>query len=421
MESSDKSLYFSQIQDAPADPIYAIVSAYEADQSPKKVDLGVGAYRDEQARPWILPSVRKAEELLYNDSSRDHEYLPIAGLSSFVNASQALILGPDSSAIKEDRVCSFQALSGTGSLHLGAGLLAQSSTTSGHSPTIYISDPSWPIHRQVFTNVGLHVKTYSYFEHSTRSLDLDGILSTIATAPSGSTFVLHACAHNPTGTDPTQEQWRIIAEAMRRYKHFPFFDCAYQGFASGSLDEDVFAIRYFIEQGFEMLIAQSFAKNMGLYGERPGAMHYVAAPGARAMDLTRKIHSQLSVLQRSDISSPPAYGAQIASIILNTPDLFSQWKEDLLTMSDRIKKMRKALRNEHERLKTPGSWDHITRQIGMFSFTGLNREQVLRLREEWHCYMAENGRISVAGLNEENVEYFAKAVDDVVRKVGVEK
>lgn len=248
-------------------------------------------------------------------------------------------------------------------------------------------------------------------------LDCDGLLSALKSAEQGSIIVLHACAHNPTGVDPSPEQWKQVAEIMHERKLFPFFDCAYQGFASGNLAQDNFAIRYFIEHGFELVIAQSFAKNFGLYGERAGAFHFVAAPGPKAQDVAKRVASQLAILQRSEISNPPAYGARIASIVLNDPALFKEWEEDLHTMSGRIVAMRKALKAELDRLQTPGNWDHVTGQIGMFSFTGISEKQVLAIREKWHVYMTKNGRISMAGLNTGNVKYFAQALDDVVRHV----
>jgi aspartate aminotransferase len=241
------------------------------------------------------------------------------------------------------------------------------------------------------------------------------MMKTLTTAPNGSVILLHACAHNPTGVDPTQEQWKQIAEVMRARSHFPFFDTAYQGFASGDLARDAWAIRYFVEQGFELCVAQSFAKNFGLYGERTGAFHFVSAPGADAAKSSAHIASQLAILQRSEISNPPAYGARIASRVLNDPTLFAEWEDDLRTMSGRILEMRAGLRERLEKRGTPGDWSHITSQIGMFSFTGLTEAQVMTLREKWHVYMTKNGRISMAGLNTHNIDYFAEAVDSVVR------
>lgn len=240
---------------------------------------------------------------------------------------------------------------------------------------------------------------------------------TISEAPDRSIILLHACAHNPTGVDPTEQQWREIADVIRAKNHFPFFDTAYQGFASGDLDRDAGAIRYFVEQGFELLVAQSFAKNFGLYGERAGCFHFVTSPtGASAPETVTRVASQLAILQRSEISNPPIYGARVASTVLNDDALFAEWKENLRTMSGRIISMRKALRGKLEELGTPGTWNHITDQIGMFSFTGLTEAQVLKLRQDAHVYMTKNGRISMAGLNTRNVEYFAKAVDKVVRE-----
>jgi aspartate aminotransferase len=213
------------------------------------------------------------------------------------------------------------------------------------------------------------------------------MLSSLRAAPGGSIVLLHACAHNPTGVDPTQEQWKQIAAVMRERGHFPFFDTAYQGFASGDLARDSWAIRYFVEQGFEMCIAQSFAKNFGLYGQRTGALHFVNGPGADAERANANVASQLSILQRSGISNPPAYGARIAGRVLNDPGLFAEWEDDLRTMSGRIAEMRRGLRQRLEAKGTPGSWAHITSQIGMFSFTGLTESQVQILREKWHVYM----------------------------------
>lgn len=247
-------------------------------------------------------------------------------------------------------------------------------------------------------------------------LDFDGMISAIASAPKGSVILLHGCAHNPTGVDPTQDQWKKIAEVVRSGDHFPFFDCAYQGFASGDLAKDAWAVRYFVSQGFELCVAQSYAKNFGLYGERAGAFHFVAGPSSDAQDTATRVASQLAILQRSEISNPPAYGARIASMILNDPTLFGEWERDLRTMSGRIIEMRKAFQDHLQDLDTPGTWNHITSQIGMFSFTGLNETQVAILRDEWHIYMTKNGRISMAGLNTHNVRYVAEAVSAVVKE-----
>ncbi|RDW80717.1 aspartate aminotransferase-2 [Coleophoma crateriformis] len=401
------------VPQAPEDPLFGLMAAYRADPFDKKVDLGIGAYRDNNAKPWVLPVVKKADAILRDDPALNHEYLPIAGLASFTSAAAKLILGADSPAIAEQRTTSVQTISGTGAVHLGALFLAR---FYPGKPTVYFSNPTWANHNQIFNNVALPVATYPYFSKSTKGLDFMGMKKAISDAPDRSIILLHACAHNPTGVDPTQEQWKEIAVLLREKSHFPFFDCAYQGFASGDLAKDAWAVRYFVSQGFELCIAQSFAKNFGLYGERAGCFHFVTGRATDATKTVGRISSQLAILQRSEISNPPAYGARIASTVLNDPALFAEWEENLREMSGRIITMRKALRSKLEELETPGSWNHITDQIGMFSFTGLSEREVQKLRDVAHVYMTKNGRISMAGLNTGNVEYFAKAVDRVVRE-----
>ncbi|EOO03762.1 putative aspartate aminotransferase protein [Phaeoacremonium minimum UCRPA7] len=402
------------VPQAPEDPLFGLMRAYRADESPDKVDLGIGAYRDNNAKPWVLPVVKKADDIIRNDPNLNHEYAPIAGIPAFTSKACELIIGSSSPALAEKRVTSVQTISGTGAVHLGALFLAK--FYKGNR-TIYLSNPTWANHNQIFTNVGLPIAQYPYFDKKTKGLDFEGMKKAINDAPERSVILLHACAHNPTGVDPTFEQWKEIAAVMRAKKHFPFFDCAYQGFASGDLDRDAGALQYFIEQGFELLVCQSFAKNFGLYGERAGCFHFVTAPAPDAQETISRIASQLAILQRSEISNPPIYGARVVAAVLNDDALMAEWKENLQTMSGRIIDMRKTLRAKLEELGTPGSWNHITDQIGMFSFTGLSEAQVLALREQFHVYMTKNGRISMAGLNTRNVEYFAKAVDKIVREV----
>ncbi|KAF3190211.1 Aspartate aminotransferase, cytoplasmic, variant 2 [Orbilia oligospora] len=406
---------FDTITMAPTDPLFGLMAAYRADTFEKKVDLGIGAYRDDNAKPWVLPVVKKAEEIILNDPAKNHEYLPIAGLASLTSAAAKLVFGNDSPAINEKRVVSYQTISGTGAVHLGALFLAKFFPRP-ENQSVYLSKPTWANHHQIFQNVGLPIAEYPYFARDTCGLDWEGLTASLQSATPGSIVLLHACAHNPTGVDPTQDQWKAIAEIMKARNLFPFFDTAYQGFASGDLSKDAWAIQYFIEQGFELCVAQSFAKNFGLYGQRAGCFHFVAAPGPHAEDLTKRVGSQLAILTRSEISNPPIYGAKIASTILNDEQLFKEWEQDLCTMSGRIIAMRKALRDKLVELGTPGNWDHITSQIGMFSFTGLSEPQVLKIREEFHIYMTKNGRISMAGLNTHNVEYVATAIDKVVRE-----
>ncbi|CAO3597949.1 unnamed protein product [Absidia cylindrospora] len=403
---------FQNVPQAPADVIFSLTAGYKADTHPQKINVGVGAFRTDELKPYVLPVVKKADAILFNDASLDHEYQPIAGQPSYTKAASKLILGKDSAAIQQGRVGAVQTISGTGANRTGAAFLANHCKGSGKC---YISNPTWANHRNIFEGVGFQVEEYAYWDLVTKGLDYKGMLDAIQQAPNGSVFILHACAHNPTGVDPTQDQWKGIAEAMRAKDHFPFFDCAYQGFASGDLDRDAWSVRYFVDHGFELFVAQSFAKNFGLYGERAGNLTFVC----KTPEDTKRVLSQMEKLQRSEISNPPAYGSRIVDIVLNDDALYAEWKENLKYMSHRIIDMRKALYQHLLDLKTPGTWNHIVDQIGMFSFTGLKAPQVKVLIEKYHIYLTSNGRISMAGLSNSNVEYFAKAVDDVVRNVSV--
>ncbi|KAL4253861.1 Aspartate aminotransferase [Abortiporus biennis] len=404
---------WNEVPLAPPDSIFKLTAAFKADQFPQKVNLGVGAYRDNEDKPWVLPVVKKATSVLLNDPNLDHEYLPITGLPEFTSGAAKLILGSDSPAIQEGRVTSVQTISGTGANHLGALFLSRFyhfSPEGGRK--VWLSDPTWVNHFAIFGNVQIEPVTYPYYDPQTIGLAFKPFLDTLRNAPSKSVFLLHACAHNPTGVDPTRDQWKEICDVILEKGHYAFFDCAYQGFASGDLDNDAWAVRYFVSRSVPLLVCQSFAKNAGLYGERIGALH-VVAPTTEA---AARVKSQLSVLSRSEISNPPAHGARLVSLILNNPELFNDWKRDIETMANRIIEMRRELhRSLTEELKTPGNWDHIINQIGMFSFTGLNAEQSKAMVEKAHIYMTGNGRISMSGLNTHNIRYVAESLDKVVR------
>lgn len=402
---------FHSVPLAPPDSIFKLIAAYQADTFPQKVNVSAGAYRDDDNKPWVLPVVKKATEILLNDPTLDHEYLSIIGLPAFTSAAGKLILGGNSPVISEGRLVSVQTISGTGANHLGALFLSRFYEFNGPKQ-IYLCNPTWVNHYAIFKNVGITPVNYPYFDPRTLGVDFEGLKAAFENAPTGSVILLHACAHNPTGIDPTREQWESIAEIMLSKRHYAFFDSAYQGFASGDLDNDGWAVRYFAEKGVPMLICQSFAKNAGLYGERVGALHMIAS----TEDAAKRIKSQLSVLQRSEISNPPAHGARLMSLILNDQELFAEWVRDIKTMAHRIISMRKELyRLLTEEFKTPGNWEHIVNQIGMFSYTGLNQQQSETLIEKAHVYLTSNGRISMAGLNTHNIRYFAECLDKVVR------
>lgn len=398
---------FSSVEQGPPIEVFALTKQYTEDDFPQKVNLGVGAYRTEEGKPWVLPVVRAAEKALANDETLNKEYLPVLGLDAFANLSTHMLLGDDSKALSENRAFGVQTLSGTGSLRVGAEFLSRILKKK----VFYYSKPTWENHRLVFLNAGFEsANEYRYWNESTRCLDINGLLEDLRNAPEGAVIILHACAHNPTGCDPTQEQWAQIAEVVKEKKLFPFFDSAYQGFASGDLDKDAWAVRFFVNQGFELLCAQSYAKNFGLYNERTGNLAVVLNdPGYVAA-----VKSQITLIIRGMYSNPPSHGARIVSYVLNNPELYGQWRDNIKTMSSRIIEMRKRLREALEALGTPGNWNHITDQIGMFSYTGLNEEQSLYMVKKHHIYMLRSGRISMCGITPNNVEYVAKSINETL-------
>ncbi|KAF2803559.1 uncharacterized protein BDZ99DRAFT_468101 [Mytilinidion resinicola] len=393
---------WSNVPQGPPDAILGITEAFKADSNPEKINLGVGAYRDDKGKPFVLPSVRSAEQKIV-DSSLDKEYAGITGVPAFAKAAALLAYGPDSAAIKEDRVAITQSISGTGALRIGGAFLER---FYPGSKTIYIPNPSWANHTAVFKDSGLKVEKYRYYNKDTIGLDFDGFVADIKAMPKGSIILLHACAHNPTGVDPTDEQWVAIAEAVKEGGHFPFFDMAYQGFASGDTNKDAFALRHFIKEGLHPVLAQSFAKNMGLYGERVGAFSVVCG----SAEEKKRVDSQLKILVRPLYSNPPVHGARIASSILNDEELNRQWLGEVKDMADRIITMRALLKDNLEKLGSKRDWSHITSQIGMFAFTGLKPEQMDVLAKEHSVYATRDGRISVAGITTGNVKRLAEAI-----------
>eukprot|EP01025_Chloroclados_australasicus_P018885 TRINITY_DN2007_c0_g1_i1.p1 TRINITY_DN2007_c0_g1~~TRINITY_DN2007_c0_g1_i1.p1 ORF type:complete len:468 (-),score=59.23 TRINITY_DN2007_c0_g1_i1:667-2070(-) len=394
------------IEMAPPDPILGVTEAFKADTSPDKLNLGVGAYRTEELQPYVLQVVRKAEEIMLQ-KNENKEYLPIDGLPAFKKATAELLLGADSPVIAEGRVISIQSLSGTGSLRVGAAFINKFLP----GVTVYLSNPTWGNHRNIFADAGVEWKYYRYFDPETVGLDFQGMVADLKEAPDGSVIVLHACAHNPTGIDPTKEQWQQIAEVCREKGHLPFFDVAYQGFATGDLEEDAYAPRLFAEKGLEFLVAQSYSKNLGLYGERVGALNFVSTD----KDAAARVLSQLKRIARAIYSNPPVHGARIVSEVVGNGDMFGEWKKEMEMMAGRIKNVRQILYDSLTKLNPDKDWSFVTSQIGMFSYTGLTPKQVENMTANHHVYMTKDGRISLAGLNAAKADYLAKAIDDSVR------
>ncbi|KAL7673882.1 hypothetical protein ACOME3_000162 [Neoechinorhynchus agilis] len=392
----------------PPDPVFGVAEAFKKDSNPKRVNLSVGAYRSDEGKPWVLGSVRNAEKLVC-DAKMNKEYAPMLGIDQFRDLAAKLAFGEDSEVIKEKRNATLQSLSGTGALRIGGELIKQ---FYPGKKVIYLPDPTWPNHPNIFKSVDLEVRKYRYYYPKTRGLDTSGLLDDIEKMEPGSVILLHACAHNPTGVDPNKSEWKAIAEKIKGRKLLPFFDMAYQGFASGSLAFDAYSVRHFVnDQNIQILLAQSFAKNMGLYGERVGAFTAVCSSSEEATNVL----SHLKRVVRSIYSNPPLHGARIAQTILSDPKLTEQWYGEMKTMSGRIIKMRELLLKNLKDAGSTLSWKHVVDQIGMFCYTGLTPEQVERITKEYSIYMTKDGRISIAGLNAGNNAYVARAIHEVTK------
>mmetsp|Transcript_56172 Transcript_56172/g.154882 ORF Transcript_56172/g.154882 Transcript_56172/m.154882 type:complete len:424 (+) Transcript_56172:198-1469(+) len=399
--------WMSELPMGPPDALFGLIDAFNKDPAEKKISLGIGAYRDDNNKPHVLPSVRKAEKVVL-DNMMNHEYAGIAGVPDFVEKSLEFAYGEASTPLAEGRVAAVQAISGTGALRIGANLFAK---FAGAGTPFYLPAPSWGNHTPIFGHAGLEVKQYTYYDPNTCGLDFTGMLDDLMAAPEGSMFLLHACAHNPTGVDPTEEQWREISDVMKKKSHAIFFDCAYQGFASGDAEKDAFAVRHFVEEGHNILLAQSYSKNFGLYGERVGALSAVLSTAEEAA----KVESQMKILVRPMYSNPPVYGARLVSTILRDPALKAEWAGECLEMAERINTVRSLLVDNLESAGSIRPWGHITDQIGMFCYSGLTKAEVEAIRDKHSVYMTLDGRISMAGVTSGNVEYLAQAMHDVTK------
>jgi aspartate aminotransferase len=396
---------WSHLKPRPADPILGVVEEFKKDKDARKVNLSAGTYKDNEGKPYILNCVKSAQKLIL-DRNIDHEYLPIEGLPGFIKNSLKVAYGEDNAALKEERIVGIQALSGTGSLKLGMEFFSEHYRGNKQ---VYIPNPSWPNHKNIIVRSGMEFKDYTYYDFKNKSLNLQGMLEDLDKAPNNSIIVLHVCAHNPTGMDPTEEQWDQIYELVCRKNHLPFFDMAYQGFASGDLIKDSYALKKFANNGVNLALAQSYAKNFGLYGQRIGCFSLICDSKSEA----NLVEAHAKFIARAQYSNPPKYGAHIVDIVLSDPLLTAEWHRELKVMSERISTMRNSL---YKGIIAQGSdlnWDHIIRQIGMFAYTGLTLDQVKRLKSEFHIYLTDDGRISISGLNTGNVEYVAHSFHQV--------
>ena len=395
---------FATVQMAPKDPILGVTETFNADKNANKVNLGVGIYYDEHSKVPLLDCVRQAE-LQLAEKSTPRSYLPIDGLPAYDRAVRDLVFGAGSPAVAENRVITLQALGGTGALKIGADFLRRLLPQS----QVWISDPSWENHRGLFENAGFTVNTYPYYDAASHGLNFSGMLKALNNLPTGSIVVLHACCHNPTGVDLSPEQWGEVIDAVVSRGLMPFVDIAYQGFGDG-IDADGAVVRRFALAGCPVFVSNSFSKSFSLYGERVGALSVVASDSAEAA----RVLSQLKRIVRTNYSNPPTHGGQIVAIVLTDPELRALWEQELGQMRNRIREMRHQL-VEKLRARLPRSdFDFVIRQRGMFSYSGLSKVAVDRMRDEFSVYAIDTGRICVAALNSRNIDHVTDAIAKVV-------
>lgn len=385
--------------------VFELNAQCKADPFPQKINLTVGAYRDEEGKPWVLPVVRTVEQQMASDETLNKEYLPIDGHRGFTDSAVKLVLGSGSPALVENRCFGFQAISGSGAIRVGLDFLKMFNPVK----IVYVSSPTWNNHIAMSKKVGLEVKQYRYFKSDTCGLDFEGMLEDLRNAEEGAIVILHMAAHNPTGVDPTIEEWNQIADVVKEKKLFPFFDSAYQGFATGDLERDAYPARLFVSKGMELFVAQSFSKSFGLYNERAGNLTVVL----RQSEVCEMVRGQMKWIARTTWSNCPAHGARIVATVLNNPALYADWKECLQVMSSRMRSSRQLLYDRLRQVGCPGDWSHVLKQVGMFSYTGLTVKQSEYLVKKHHVYMLD-GRINICGVLPQNVDYLCKAIKDAL-------
>ena len=391
---------FDAVEMAPRDPILGLNEQFVADPNPAKVNLGVGVYTDENGKLPLLRCVRAAEEMMM-EAPRPRGYLPIDGIAAYDAATQALVFGADCPARRTGRIATVQAVGGTGGLKVGADLLKKMSPDA----RVLISEPSWENHRALFEGAGFRVEAYPYYDPARHDVDFDAMRGALEAAAAGTIVVLHACCHNPTGCDLTPAQWQEVAAILVKRDLVPFLDMAYQGFGEG-IAEDGWAVELCLAAGLDFFVATSFSKSFSLYGERVGALSVVCA----SADEAARVLSQLKRVIRTNYSNPPTHGAAVVAQVLATPALRAMWEQELAGMRDRIKRMRVELQRRLEAAGARIDTAFITRQRGMFSYSGLNKAQMQRLRSEFGIYGVDSGRICVAALNEKNLDSVVAAI-----------
>ena len=399
MSSPARSL-FAAVEMAPRDPILGLNEQFNADPNPAKVNLGVGVYFDDNGKLPLLECVQAAEKMMM-EAPKARGYLPIDGIAVYDKAVQGLVFGADSAAVQAGRIATVQAVGGTGGLKVGADFLKRMNADA----KVLISDPSWENHRALFEGAGFPVEQYPYYDAANRGIDFDGMLAALDQAAAGTIVVLHACCHNPTGYDITPEQWSKVIATVKVRGLVPFLDMAYQGFGEG-LQEDGAVVGQFMAAGLDFFVSTSFSKSFSLYGERVGALSVVC----ESKDEADRVLSQLKRVIRTNYSNPPTHGAQVVALVLTTPALRALWEGELAAMRIRIKAMRVALQTKLEAAGLKQDVGFITRQKGMFSYSGLTQPQMERLRSEFGIYGIDSGRICVAALNTKNIDATVAAI-----------
>ena len=395
---------FSVVEMAPRDPILGLNEQYNADPNPAKVNLGVGVYFDDQGKLPLLQCVRAAEQAMM-EKPTPRGYLPIDGIAAYDNGVKSLVFGADSDVVQSGRVATVQAIGGTGALRIGADFLKKVSPNA----RVLISDPSWENHRALFTQAGFTVGTYRYYDAANRGINFAGFLADLQAAPAETIVVLHACCHNPTGYDITPAQWDEVVQVVKSRKLTAFLDMAYQGFGHG-IAEDGVVVCKFVAAGVNFFVSTSFSKSFSLYGERVGALSVVC----QSKEEAGRVLSQLKIAIRTNYSNPPTHGAAVVAAVLNTPALRQQWEQELGAMRVRIKQMRQALVEGLQAAGIEQDMSFVTRQIGMFSYSGLSKEQMVRLRSEYGVYGTDTGRMCVAALNSGNIAYVCESIAKVL-------
>jgi aromatic-amino-acid transaminase len=395
----------ARVEMAPRDPILGVTEAFVADQNPKKINLGVGVYYDEGGKVPLLECVRRADRAILENPA-PWSYLPIDGLAAYDHAVQSLVFGADSAVVKENRAVTVQALGGTGALKIGADFLRRISPAAH----VWISEPSWENHRALFEGAGFQVNAYPYYDAATHGLNFEGMVTALGKVPAGSIVVLHACCHNPTGVDLGPDEWRRVLEIVKSRELVPFLDIAYQGFADG-IEADGAAVRQFAAACSPVFVASSFSKSFSLYGERIGALSVATASAEEAA----RVLSQLKRVVRTNYSNPPTHGGKVVAMVLTTPELRALWEQELGGMRERIRALRKSLVDKIHARVPAADFSFVLRQRGMFSYSGLTKPQVQRLRAEFSIYAIDTGRICVSALNSRNVDYVADAIAAVIR------